>query len=69
MIRSTISVLAAVILATGAMAAQGEVTLFGHSDTAQPASNASNPVADSSSECINCLFGLDGHNELGNGLR
>jgi predicted porin len=69
MIRKTISALAAFMLATGAMAVRAEATVFGHGDAGQPASNPADPVADTPSECAQCQFGLDGHNELGNGLR
>jgi predicted porin len=68
MMRKTISALAATILATGAAVVQGEVTVFGHDDTGQSGPTA-NPVADAPSACAQCVFGLDGNNELGNGLR
>ena len=65
----TVARLTVVILAAGMMAARGEVTVFGHADE-----HPSNPDwlgqgAESSPDCTNCVFGVDGGNDLGNGLK
>jgi predicted porin len=69
MMKEALSGLAAVILAAGAMLARAEVTVFGHGDANQPESvPVSQNAADAASECAHCLFGIDGRNDMGNGL-
>jgi predicted porin len=62
--------LVAVILAVGAMAARAEVAAFGHGD-ANPAESAPvhQNVADATPQCVDCIFGIEGRNDMGNGLK
>jgi predicted porin len=69
MIDKLIAGLAGVTLAVGAMAARGEVTVFGHGNSSQDAYDRPGHDAESSRECTNCTFGVDGGNDLGNGLK
>jgi predicted porin len=69
MIVKRVARLAAVVLAMGTMAAQGEVTVFGHGDTSQPGFDQAGNSDEISPECANCTFGVDGGNDLGNGLK
>jgi len=61
--------LVVVPLAVTAMAARGEVTVFGHGNPGQAGSDQAGYDAESSRECTNCTFGVDGGNDLGNGLK
>lgn len=69
MTTNTVARLAAVLLSLGAMTVQGEVTVFGHGDATQIPLDQPEQAAGSSPECVNCVFGVDGGNEVGNGLR
>ena len=69
MIAKRVSRLTAVVLIVGTMTAQGEVTVFGHGDASQAGFNQPDQSVESSPECINCTFGFDGNNDLGNGLK
>jgi predicted porin len=69
MIKETFSGFSAVLLAVCAMAAHGEVVMFGHGDANQAGPGRVNQAADATYECANCEFGVDGRNELGNGLK
>jgi predicted porin len=61
--------LTAMVLALGAMAVQGEISVFGHGDASQAQRDRPAQGADSSPQCTNCEFGIDGDNDLGNGLK
>jgi predicted porin len=69
MIIKTVARLTVVVLTTGTMAAQGEVTVFGHGDEIRSGLDRSGQSAESSPVCSNCVFGVDGGNDLGNGLK
>lgn len=69
MIDKRVTRLAAVVLTMGAMAARGEVSVFGHGDSSQAGFDPAGKHDESSHECANCMFGVDGGNDLGNGLR
>jgi len=69
MIDKRFASLAVMVLAMGAMAARGEVTVFGHGDSGQAGFDRSVQNDESSPECANCTFGVDGGNDLGNGLK
>jgi predicted porin len=70
MMKKALSGLLAVILATGALVVHGEVVVFGRGDTNQVESvPVRQSAADAASECTNCMFGIDGRNEIGNGIR
>ncbi len=69
MIAKRVSRLTAVVLIVGTMTAQGEVTVFGHGDANQARVAPPDQTVESSPECINCTFGFDGNNDLGNGLK
>jgi len=69
MIDKTVARLTAVVLTVGAMAAHGEVSVFGYGDPAPPGFDQPGQDAESSRDCTNCTFGVDGGNDLGNGLK
>jgi predicted porin len=70
MIFKTVARLMAVALIMGASVAHGEVTVFGHGAANQGGLNdRSAQGAASPGECINCLLGVDGGDDLGNGLK
>jgi predicted porin len=69
MIDKRVAGLVVVTLAVGAMAARGEVTVFGHGNSSQAGFEGPGSGAESSRECTNCTFGVDGGNDLGNGLK
>jgi hypothetical protein len=69
MINTIIVRLTAVVLAAATMAAQGEVTPFGRGDANLAELDRPGQDAESSTPCTNCMFGVDGGNDLGNGLR
>jgi predicted porin len=70
MIDSTVARLMATALTVAMSVAHGEVTVFGHGDASQGGLNdrPGQSVA-SSPECTICMLGVDGGNELGNGLK
>lgn len=69
MIDKTVARLAAVVLTVGVMAAHGEVSVFGHGEPGAAGFDRPGDEAVSSRECTNCTFGVDGGNDLGNGLK
>jgi predicted porin len=69
MIYKTVARLTAVVLSVGAMAAHGEVSVFGHGDPVPPGFDQPGRDVESSRDCTNCTFGVDGGNDLGNGLK
>jgi predicted porin len=69
MIDKTVARLTAVVLTVGAMAAHGEVSVFGRGDPGPAGFDRSGDEVQSSRECTNCTFGIDGGNDLGNGLK
>lgn len=69
MIDKTVTRLMAVVLSVGAMAAHGEVTVFGHGDPGPTGFDRPGHDAEASHDCTNCTFGVDGGNDLGNGLK
>lgn len=69
MIKPIHSGFVAVILALSAMAARGEVVAFGRGDANQAGSVAADHSAGVASECIGCMFGVAGGNEMSNGLK
>ena len=69
MIDKTAVRLTAVVLAVGTMAAHGELTVFGHGEPGPAGFEPSGDQVQSSRECTNCTFGVDGGNDLGNGLK
>jgi predicted porin len=69
MIDKTVARLTAVVLTVSAMAAHGEVSVFGHGDSGPPGFDRPGHDAGSSRDCTNCSFGVDGGNDLGNGLK
>jgi len=69
MIDRTVARLTAVVLTVGAMAAHGEVSVFGHGDPVPAGFDQPGQDVESSRDCTNCAFGVDGGNDLGNGLK
>jgi predicted porin len=69
MIDKTVARLTAVLLTVGAMAAHGEVSVFSHGDPGPAGLARSGDEVESSRECNNCTFGVDGGNDLGNGIK
>ena len=69
MMNKTVARLTAVVLTLGTMAVQGEVTVFGHGDPDQSGSGQPVQTAETATGCSNCMFGIDGGNDLGNGLK
>jgi predicted porin len=69
MIDKRVARLTAVVLTVGAMAAHGEVYVFSHGDPGLTGFDRPGHGAESSRECTNCTFGVDGGNDLGNGLK
>ena len=70
MIDKLIARLMAVALTVGAMAVQGEVTVFGPGDADRTGFDSAGQGPEYSPECsTHCLFGVDGGNDLGNGLK
>ena len=69
MIDKAVARLTAVVLTVGAMAAHGEVYVFGHGDPGPAGFDQPGHGAESSRDCTNCTFGVDGGNDLGNGLK
>jgi predicted porin len=69
MIDTTVVKLTAMVLAMGAMAAHGEVAVFGHGETGSTEFDRTGHGDESSRECSDCTFGVDGGNDLGNGLK
>jgi predicted porin len=61
--------LTAVVLAVGTMTVQGEIAVFGDGDTRQTGLDRPGGSDEPSPECTNCRFGVDGDNDLGNGLK
>ena len=69
MIDKIVARLTAVVLSVAAMAAHGELSVFGQGDPGPGEFDWSGHSAESSRECTNCTFGIDGGNDLGNGLK
>jgi len=69
MIDKALARLVAVVLAVGVMAAHGEVSVFGHGDPRPSGFDRPGDETEASRECTNCTFGVDGGNDLGNGLK
>jgi predicted porin len=69
MIVKALTVLTVAVLTVGTMAARGEVSVFGNGDSSPTGFDRLDKGADTSPECTNCTFGVDGGNDLGNGLK
>jgi predicted porin len=69
MMREALSGLTALILATGTMAVHSQVSAFGQGDASLTGSDRPNLADDARAECTNCMFGVDGRNDIGNGLK
>jgi len=69
MAKETFLRLIGVMLAVGALGVRGEVAAFGHGETNQAGSDPARQGEDVASECSNCMFGVDGRNDMGNGLK
>ena len=64
-----LSILMAVVLATGLMVAQADVTVSGQRDAALAGPDQPEGSGDQSPACTTCSFGFDGSEDLGNGLK